>query len=79
MQNTGRYILNNKTAEKILSFNLKQTPKFFFIFCELLSTKFNFDNETLKWLNKFSPENIISEKTNTVAPKVFPNDHQNFE
>ena len=52
-------ILYNLRCQKILFKTLRSSEN-----------KINFDNETLNWFNKFSPENVNSGETNSVVPML---------
>lgn len=61
----------------------KQNAKNFYIqFCEELKKRVNFKDEMLNWFSKFSPDNVIAGKTNSIVPfllKMFPKEKSKFD
>ena len=62
-------------AEKICQSDIidfkSNTKKFYITFCESLLRKIDFRNETLNYLTKFSPDNVLSGNTNNIIPLIF--------
>lgn len=76
------YISTNYIDNDIVILFKESTRQFYLKFCEVLRTKVNFNNESLKWFGKFSPKEVLSGATQSIVPilvKMFPNERKNFE
>lgn len=71
------FINTNHIDTDIVNNFRENCKQFYKKFCQNLRERLDFDDDILVWFNKFSPENVLSGKTNSIIPflmKMFPNE-----